>query len=164
MCLPLHSCFTIRNQFSLPSASARPYTGPLVEATSTPAVCWWSPKLTSLQETSAMIPLAARARFHIPPSRAALQFRRHSSKRRHCTQPTRRGCIPAQRRPPAISVSAFPRSHHTLCRKVCRPHAAIPSLPVAAARLQYCLLLLLLLLIYVTTRFFFFFSCFAAAA
>jgi len=45
------SCFKIRNHFSLPSAGARPYTGPLLKATSTPAVCWWRPKLISLQTT-----------------------------------------------------------------------------------------------------------------
>ena len=57
----LHSCFTTRNSFSFSSAKAPPYTSLLVKGTLILPNFSLSLKLTSLQKTGAVIPIAVRA-------------------------------------------------------------------------------------------------------
>ena len=56
-------CFTAHNSFPLSSANAPPYTTVLGMVTSKLLNSWSSPKLTSMQETGAIIAISLRACF-----------------------------------------------------------------------------------------------------
>jgi hypothetical protein len=100
---------------------------------------WCSPKLTSMQETGAIIAISLRACLLLFANpRPALQPRPNSPQSRHRLQQTRCGCIPAQRGCSAVSLPSVSLLASRYCAVNLRPLRPSEWRAFAVARARRC--------------------------